>query len=151
MVPFFFFFSAENGCFIKTRSLGSYNGEWINMVSNFNLTWKSSCLEILNYVRPFAISLWCLLRACYSSPRGLQDRLLKRGKLLWFGDSGRPACVEILPIDNGHRDKLQKRRIISLIGVVLSMYSPHRYLIFYISAALANVMDYASSQERTVS
>jgi len=40
---------AENGCFIKTRAVGSYNGEWINMVSNFNLTWKSACLEILNY------------------------------------------------------------------------------------------------------
>ena len=45
-----FLFSAENGCFIKTRAVGSYNGEWINMVSNFNLTWKSACLEILNYV-----------------------------------------------------------------------------------------------------
>ncbi|KAF8809892.1 alpha,alpha-trehalose-phosphate synthase [Phlegmacium glaucopus] len=40
---------AENGCFIKTRAVGSYNGEWINMVSNFNLTWKSACLEILHY------------------------------------------------------------------------------------------------------
>ena len=46
------FYSAENGCFIKTRAVGSYNGEWINMVSNFNLTWKSACLEILNYVCP---------------------------------------------------------------------------------------------------
>jgi hypothetical protein len=52
----FFIYSAENGCFIKTRAVGSYNGEWINMVSNFNLTWKSSCLEILNYVRPYVIS-----------------------------------------------------------------------------------------------
>ncbi|KAF8200267.1 alpha,alpha-trehalose-phosphate synthase [Pholiota molesta] len=48
---------AENGCFIKTRAVGSginangkqIGGEWINMVSNFNLTWKSACLEILNY------------------------------------------------------------------------------------------------------
>ncbi|KAH9476749.1 Putative alpha,alpha-trehalose-phosphate synthase [UDP-forming] 106 kDa subunit [Psilocybe cubensis] len=40
---------AENGCFIKTRGGGLGSGEWINMVSNFNLTWKSSCLEILNY------------------------------------------------------------------------------------------------------
>ena len=51
-----FFYSAENGCFIKTRAVGSYNGEWINMVSNFNLTWKSACLEILNYVCSFDIS-----------------------------------------------------------------------------------------------
>ena len=37
--------SAENGCFIKPRG----NSDWINMVANFNLTWKASCLEILNY------------------------------------------------------------------------------------------------------
>ncbi|KAF8063976.1 alpha,alpha-trehalose-phosphate synthase [Lyophyllum atratum] len=66
---------AENGCFIKTirntptpgasrasRSLSpparalsppslekAGGGEWINMVANFNLTWKGPCLEILNY------------------------------------------------------------------------------------------------------
>ncbi|KAF9473941.1 hypothetical protein BDN70DRAFT_924896 [Pholiota conissans] len=48
---------AENGCFIKTRPVASginasgkaIGGGWINMVSNFNLTWKSACLEILNY------------------------------------------------------------------------------------------------------
>ncbi|KAI0315017.1 alpha-trehalose-phosphate synthase [Amylostereum chailletii] len=41
---------AENGCFIKTppgKSGGS--PDWISMVANFNLTWKSACLEILNY------------------------------------------------------------------------------------------------------
>ena len=51
------YYSAENGCFIKTRTVGSYNGEWINMVSNFNLTWKSACLEMLNYVRPLSTQL----------------------------------------------------------------------------------------------
>ncbi|KAI5891466.1 uncharacterized protein SCHCODRAFT_02629180 [Schizophyllum commune H4-8] len=41
---------AENGCFIKTLGSGPNNtGEWINMVANFNLTWKASALEILNY------------------------------------------------------------------------------------------------------
>ncbi|KAF8153874.1 glycosyltransferase family 20-domain-containing protein [Crassisporium funariophilum] len=40
---------AENGCFIKTRAVGGGTGEWINMVANINLTWKSSCLEMLNY------------------------------------------------------------------------------------------------------
>ncbi|KAG5642279.1 hypothetical protein DXG03_003056 [Asterophora parasitica] len=67
---------AENGCYIKTikntPSTGSRSfsppppapqpisrsssfqdqaggGEWINMVANFNLTWKSACLEILQY------------------------------------------------------------------------------------------------------
>ena len=47
--------SAENGCFIKTLGSGPNNtGEWINMVANFNLTWKTSALEILNYVRQLA-------------------------------------------------------------------------------------------------
>jgi hypothetical protein len=41
---------AENGCFIKPRPSRSGNSSWINMIVNFNLTWKSSCLEILHYV-----------------------------------------------------------------------------------------------------
>ena len=56
-----------------------------------------------------------------SSARGLQDHLSKRGKLLWYGDSGRQVCLGTVPIDNGHRGKLQKRRIISLIGAILSV------------------------------
>lgn len=40
---------AENGCFIKTLGSSQGSGEWLNMVANFNLTWKSSALEILNY------------------------------------------------------------------------------------------------------
>jgi len=41
---------AENGCFMKTKaSRASPTGEWISMVSNLNLTWKTSCVEILNY------------------------------------------------------------------------------------------------------
>ncbi|EPS95484.1 hypothetical protein FOMPIDRAFT_141689 [Fomitopsis schrenkii] len=40
---------AENGCFIKTRPPRSGGSTWMNMVANFNLTWKASCLEILNY------------------------------------------------------------------------------------------------------
>ncbi|KAL4262681.1 glycosyltransferase 20 family protein [Pleurotus pulmonarius] len=40
---------AENGCFIKTRPSQGQPPAWINMVANFNLTWKSSCLEILDY------------------------------------------------------------------------------------------------------
>ena len=117
MMHTLFYYSAENGCFIKTRTVGSYNGEWINMVSNFNLTWKSACLEILNYVRPLIFGNCVLLKRFYSSLRGLQDRLSKRDKLLWYGDSGWQVCLAILPIDNGRRDKLPKRRIISLIGV----------------------------------
>ena len=49
---------AENGCFVKMREVGRNVKEegqkeqkWISMISNLNLTWKSACLEILNYVR----------------------------------------------------------------------------------------------------
>ncbi|KAJ7225989.1 alpha,alpha-trehalose-phosphate synthase, partial [Mycena pura] len=49
---------AENGCFIRPKvtpkrspvnTAASMPGGWINMVAAFNLTWKSSCIEILNY------------------------------------------------------------------------------------------------------
>ncbi|TFK96444.1 glycosyltransferase family 20-domain-containing protein [Pterulicium gracile] len=44
---------AENGCFLKPRNIGSRlssnNEGWVNMVANFNLSWKSAVLEILNY------------------------------------------------------------------------------------------------------
>jgi trehalose 6-phosphate synthase/phosphatase len=40
---------AENGCFIKTRPTRKETSQWINMVANFNLTWKTACVEILNY------------------------------------------------------------------------------------------------------
>jgi len=36
---------AENGCFIKPRK----SNKWINMVANYNLSWKAPALEILNY------------------------------------------------------------------------------------------------------
>ena len=44
-------YSAENGCFLKTRPTRNGESGWVNMVANFNLTWKGPCLEILNYVR----------------------------------------------------------------------------------------------------
>jgi trehalose-6-phosphatase len=48
-------FSAENGCFIKTKSgrKSPFGGGWLNLVANHNLSWKSSCLEMLNYVSVF--------------------------------------------------------------------------------------------------
>ena len=62
------------------------------MVSHFNLTWKSACLEILNYVSLRLSLVRCRvsynLLLLYSSARGLQDRLSKRDKLLWYGGSG---------------------------------------------------------------
>ena len=55
---------AENGCFVKMREVGRTVKEegpkeqkWISMISNLNLTWKSACLEILNYVRWFLPAL----------------------------------------------------------------------------------------------
>ena len=41
---------AENGCFIKTRPGRNGESTWLNMVANFNLTWKADCMEILQYV-----------------------------------------------------------------------------------------------------
>ncbi|KAA1466828.1 alpha-trehalose-phosphate synthase [Dentipellis sp. KUC8613] len=40
---------AENGCFIRPGATGTAEPAWINMVANFNLTWKTACVEILNY------------------------------------------------------------------------------------------------------
>lgn len=40
---------AENGCFIKTRPTRGGGSQWINMVANFNLSWKPLCMELLNY------------------------------------------------------------------------------------------------------
>ncbi|KAI0370930.1 hypothetical protein BV20DRAFT_966016 [Pilatotrama ljubarskyi] len=40
---------AENGCFIKPPAGREGKADWINMVANFNLTWKAPCLEILQY------------------------------------------------------------------------------------------------------
>jgi trehalose-6-phosphatase len=41
---------AENGCFVKPIPGKSGESSWITMVANFNLTWKNTCIEILNYV-----------------------------------------------------------------------------------------------------
>lgn len=43
---------AENGCFIRPRPTKHGETSWISMVSHFNFTWKSACLEILQYVSP---------------------------------------------------------------------------------------------------
>ena len=59
--------------------------------------------------------------------------------------------MEILPIDNGHRDKPPKHRIISLIGVFFLPDTYNPYIQLKDNLVLANATDYASSQERTVS
>ncbi|KAI0789217.1 glycosyltransferase family 20 protein [Abortiporus biennis] len=40
---------AENGCFIKTLPARNGHSSWVNMVANFNLTWRAPCMEILQY------------------------------------------------------------------------------------------------------
>ncbi|KAF8332454.1 glycosyltransferase family 20 protein [Amanita rubescens] len=41
---------AENGCFIRPRPNARKNtGEWLNMVSNLDMSWKNACLEMLHY------------------------------------------------------------------------------------------------------
>ena len=54
---------------------------------------------------------------------------MKRDKLLWYGDSGWQVYLGILPIDNGHRDRLPKRRIISSIGMFV-FYNKCSYFLF---------------------
>ena len=74
--------SAENGCFIKTRpsrgSGGSASGEWINMVTNFNLTWKTACLEMLNYVRSLSFHPILFLMHATGVVHGTHTRLFHR-------------------------------------------------------------------------
>ncbi|EIN05673.1 hypothetical protein PUNSTDRAFT_145633 [Punctularia strigosozonata HHB-11173 SS5] len=40
---------AENGCFIRPSPRRDPKGDWMNMVANFDLSWKTSCMEILQY------------------------------------------------------------------------------------------------------
>lgn len=40
---------AENGCFLKPRTISGDDQPWINTVANFNLSWKAPCLEMLQY------------------------------------------------------------------------------------------------------
>ncbi|KAF5354480.1 hypothetical protein D9758_012423 [Tetrapyrgos nigripes] len=95
---------AENGCFIKTRAAPTstrsgaerqqqqQGSPWLNMVANLNMTWKSSCLEILNYAL---------------SSKNVQHP--------WFGGSGR-ALPMILQTDNGLDVRLLKRKTIYSTG-----------------------------------
>lgn len=86
---------AENGCFIKTartRSSVAPHGDWINMVSNFNLTWKNACSEILNYVCSTVVNLFfdrrVNLLTSPSSRNALRAPSSKSEKHPWFGASG---------------------------------------------------------------
>ena len=65
---------------------------WVNMVANFNLTWKSSCLEILHYVRFISSAgdeLYFLIFCCCCSTRNARrDRLLRSAMRRSSGGSG---------------------------------------------------------------
>jgi hypothetical protein len=92
------------------------------MVANFNMSWKSACLEILNYVCPF-VSLLHIdhpTHLVYSSQNAPQVHSSKNEKHQWYGVSG-PIKLPIVnvQIDNGHVDKLQKLRTTYLIGSYL--------------------------------
>jgi trehalose 6-phosphate synthase/phosphatase len=97
---------AENGCFIRPKvtprrsssgALGMHGGRrngaelspvntvatlpggWINMVATFNLTWKNSCVEILNYVRLVLQLSRCLLFLTRNAVHGADTGFLCRG------------------------------------------------------------------------
>ncbi|KDQ16896.1 glycosyltransferase family 20 protein [Botryobasidium botryosum FD-172 SS1] len=42
-------FVAENGCFIKPPAVDGKPQDWVSMVANASLLWKTPCLEILSY------------------------------------------------------------------------------------------------------
>jgi len=142
-------YSAENGCFIKTRPSGKHEPEWLNMVSNFNLTWKSACLEMLNYVRlPFPSSGFALVIVDgfdFSSRNARLVHSLRSERRQWFGGSGREK-VWIIRIGSGRRGRLRKRRTISLTGIYSFFFS----FVFGSSSlffpVLANAMVCALSQ-----
>lgn len=111
---------AENGCFIKTikaRSSTSPHGDWINMVASFNLTWKSACLEILNYVcHPLPI-IHTLTQPSYSLQNGHPVHSSKNARHQWSGASGQArAPIANVQTANGPVVKLPKPRTTSSTG-----------------------------------
>ena len=75
--------SAENGCFIKPRPIRGKDQDWINMVANYNMTWKTPCLEILGYVclYPFGLG-FDDVEVVDSSQSARLGHLLLLGRLL---------------------------------------------------------------------
>jgi hypothetical protein len=85
------------------------------MLVNFDLTWKSACLEILHYVRVCIVLIQLFANDPHSSPNGHQDLLSKNVARPWSGVSGR-ARQWIILTDNGHVDRQQRHRTIFTIG-----------------------------------
>lgn len=118
LIPCGHFFRAENGCFVKTRSTRKESSRWVNMVANFNLTWKAVCVEILNYVWRLlhpSVALWSdILNNSFRNV--LLARGLKREALRLFGDSGQEHLMTPVRTVNGLAVKLQKPRTTSMTG-----------------------------------
>lgn len=142
--------SAENGCFIRPRPNGRLNtGEWLNMVSNLDMSWKSACLEMLHYVCTFfQIDYW-LIDEPFSSPSGRLAHSLKNGRLLSYGATGlvRQATVRE---GIGQGDKLLKLKITSLTGNTARDWFM-TVLAHIVLVVLANASDCVSSRGGTVS
>ena len=87
------------------------------MVANYNMTWKTPCLEILGYVRGFAS--WGGFDDANVGEDSLRSarlgRLLLLGRLLSYGGSGLRK-MRVAGIVSGRGDRRQRLRIISGIG-----------------------------------
>lgn len=108
--------SAENGCFIRPRPNGRLNtGEWLNMISNLDMSWKSACLEMLHYVCTFFQIDNLLIDKAFSSPSGRLAHSLKNERLLSYGATGLVRQTTVRE-GIGQGDKLLKLKITSLTG-----------------------------------
>jgi hypothetical protein len=108
---------AENGCFIKTRSTRGQEGQWISMVSQFNMTWKSACMEILHYVGPppSVLLYYVTNSSSRSSPNEHPILSSRNARPPSFGASGAamPKPTRTTLTANGPAAKLPKLRTTS--------------------------------------
>lgn len=148
-------YSAENGCFIKTRpSRASPEPTWVNMVANFNLTWKAACLEILNYVSRFKVAeRLCLSSMLPSSRSELPVPSLKNAKPRLSGVIGVVIPTTILQTANGLVARPRRPRITFSTGSLFYVYETLQILTNYniIITVLASGMAFESSPDRAVS
>lgn len=108
--------SAENGCFIKTRPGRNGESAWINMVANFNLTWKSACLEILNYVSQLSGLMSRCSPVMFSSRSARLVRLLRSARHPSYGGSGPAPKTTSRLTGSGPAVKQLKRKTTSSTG-----------------------------------
>jgi hypothetical protein len=129
--------------------------EWISMVSNLNLTWKSACLEILHYVGCSDVAICvCAHTASGSSRNELLDRSLKNVRHLWSGASGRVRWTIL--IGNGPRGRQPRLKTTFSTGNLFSPAFPaektHLLIVWANDTACASSLaETASSSCRTIS